>query len=402
MIKSFMIRVLVTFTCLVGQNNYPIVLIHGFMGWGSEEMGGYNYWGGIKDYAQMLRDEGSTVFTVSVGPVSSNWERAIEVYTQLKGGQVDYGKSHAKKFNIIQKPKGKVYDALYPQWDGNNPIHLIGHSQGGQTARMLLYLLTNKVYEDEEKGIVEKSKLLGGINENWIRSITAVVSPHDGTTLADVITKTIPFIQYFIGLAGVIGTRFYDFDLEQWGFYRGEDETWAAYLKRMRTHDAWTTKNICSWDLSLEGAKELNGFLQADPTVYYFSICAATTKKSLDSPSHIPLEGTSILTRSRAKILGSRVGYWGDGTSTDSTWFENDGIVNTRSMYGPTTGNNGPDPIITLDEGDLLIPGQWYVLGPFPLDHWNIIGHLGNRRTNQLSERIFVTHIKRLTNLSSF
>ena len=71
-------------------------------------------------------------------------------------------------------------------------------------------------------------------------------------------------------------------------------------------------------------------------------------------------------------------------------------------MYGPTTGNNGPDPIITLDEGDLLIPGQWYVLGPFPLDHWNIIGHLGNRRTNQLSERIFVTHIKRLTNLSSF
>ena len=90
------------------QNNYPIVLIHGFMGWGPEETGGYNYWGGREVSAQMLRDEGHTVFTVSVGPVSSNWERAIEIYTQLKGGRVDYGKAHAEKFNIIQKDRKSV------------------------------------------------------------------------------------------------------------------------------------------------------------------------------------------------------------------------------------------------------------------------------------------------------
>ena len=28
---------------ITAQNNYPIVLIHGFMGWGEDEMGGYNY-----------------------------------------------------------------------------------------------------------------------------------------------------------------------------------------------------------------------------------------------------------------------------------------------------------------------------------------------------------------------
>ena len=129
------------FCSLVAQNTYPIVLVHGFMGWGEDEMGGYRYWGGRQDYAQMLRDEGHTVFTVSIGPVSSNWERAVEVYTQLKGGQVDYGKAHAEQFNIIQKPEDKVYNALYPEWDEVHPIHLIGHSMGGQTARMLQYLL---------------------------------------------------------------------------------------------------------------------------------------------------------------------------------------------------------------------------------------------------------------------
>ena len=387
---------------IFAQNNYPIVLIHGFMGWGEDEMGGYNYWGGREDYSQMLRDQGHTVFTVSVGPVSSNWERAIEVYTQLKGGQVDYGKAHSEIFNMIQKPKGKIFKALYPEWGAEHPVHLIGHSMGGQTARMLQYLLTYEIYEDELSGIREQSDLLGGVHENWVRSITATVTPHDGTTLADAVTKTIPFVQYFVGIAGVVGTRFYDFDLEQWGFSRGEDEIWTGYLKRMRTHEAWATKNMSSWDLSLSGAKELNGFLQADPNVYYFSISASTTEKSQNSPLHVPVDGTSILTRTRSKVLGSRVGYWDNGTETDSTWYENDGIVNTRSMRGPTTGVNGADPIVEYEEDDLLIPGQWYAIGPFRMDHWNIIGHLGNERTDEISKHIFISHTYRLKTLPSF
>ena len=107
---------------IVAKNSCPIVLIHGFMGWGEDEMGNYNYWGGKSDYVQMLTDQGHSVYEVSVGPVSSNWERAVEVYYQLKGGQVDYGKNHSKKYSIIQKPKNKNYKGLYPQWDASNPI----------------------------------------------------------------------------------------------------------------------------------------------------------------------------------------------------------------------------------------------------------------------------------------
>ena len=386
---------------LFAQNNYPIVLIHGFMGWGPEEMGGYNYWGGAKDYVELLKKEGHTVFEVSVGPVSSNWERAIEVYYQLKGGQVDYGKAHASLYNIIQTPKGKFYKGLYPEWSIEAPVHLVGHSMGGQTARMLSFLLTQEILENKENNTKEKSVLLGDIQTGLIKSITSIASPHNGTLQIDIVTKTIPFIQYFVGLASVIGTQFYDFDLDQWSFKRDRGEPWAGYLKRVREHSAWNTKNISSWDLSLNGAKELNGFLQASPDIYYFSFVTSTTVKSEDSKFHIPVPGTSILTRTRSKILGSRNGFWNEGEETTSKWYENDGVVNSCSMYGPTSGVNGEDPIVKYEENELLIPGQWYWTKVENMDHWNIIGHLGNKKRDERSRGLFQAHIKLLSDLPS-
>ena len=134
-----------TFSLLRSQNDYPIVLVHGFMGWGPEEMGNYSYWGGKSNYIKDLADDEHKIMAVSVGPISSNWDRAIEAFYQIKGGQVDYGSSHSEKNNIIRMPKEKNYVGLYPQWSKENPVHIIGHSMGGQTARMLNYLLTQEI-----------------------------------------------------------------------------------------------------------------------------------------------------------------------------------------------------------------------------------------------------------------
>ena len=389
-----LIRFLLMLGFIVAKNSCPIVLIHGFMGWGEDEMGNYNYWGGKSDYVQMLTDQGHSVYEVSVGPVSSNWERAVEVYYQLKGGQVDYGKNHSKKYSIIQKPKNKNYKGLYPQWDASNPIHLIGHSMGGQTARMLDYLLTQNIYENED--LLEDSKLLGGVTNHSILSITSISTPHNGTTLAEIVRKTIPFIQYFVGIAGVVGTDFYSFDLEQWGFRRMLKESWADYISRMRNHKAWSTKNISSWDLSLSGAEEINSFLQISPNIYYFSIITSTTIKKEGSSQHFPSKGTSIITKTRSKILGSRSGYWANGSETDSTWYENDGVVNSISMYAPTSKLNGPDPSSKYFEDELLMRGQWYWMKFTEMDHWNIIGHLGNKERKKVSKDFFLYHAKRL------
>ena len=138
----FIIIFVVLSSNLFSQNKYPVILVHGFMGWGPDEMGSYKYWGGRYDIEQSLRDSGFEVYTANVGPVSSNWDRAVELYYQIKGGQVDYGKTQVEKYGIIQKPINKEYKGLYPEWSDENPIHLIGHSMGGQTIRMLDYLLT--------------------------------------------------------------------------------------------------------------------------------------------------------------------------------------------------------------------------------------------------------------------
>ncbi|MEC9457312.1 MAG: lipase, partial [Candidatus Neomarinimicrobiota bacterium] len=388
---------------IFGKNDYPIVLIHGFLGWGPDEMGGYKYWGGKDDIADLLRQEGHTVFEVSVGPVSSNWDRAVEAYTQLKGGQVDYGKAHSEKFGLIQKPEGKTFVGLYPEWDEDHPVHIIGHSMGGQTARMLHYLLASKIYEDQESTIFEKSPLLGQVNLKWIHSITTIATPHNGTTMAELVTNTFPFVQYFVGLAGVVGTRFYDFDLEQWNLTRKANESWSSYVSRMRTHPAWETKNISSWDASLDGAKAMNNYAVASADIFYFSILTSITEKNADNHFHSPVRSAPLLIRARAKILGTKSGYWQDGTNTDSTWYENDGLVNTCSMAGPTTGTNGPDTITPLVEKDVLISGQWYTIGPLKMNHWNIIGHklmLGN--LSETAMDLYKSHALRLSMLPIF
>ena len=387
------------FSALYSENNYPIVLIHGFFGWGNDEMGSYSYWGGHKDIQKTLEDNGYRVFNVSVGPISSNWDRAVEVYYQLKGGQVDYGYGHSEKYGLIQKPSDKNYKGLYPEWNENHPVHIIGHSMGGQTARMLQYLLETELFEDASGNNKEKSELLGQSNKGWISSITSIATPHDGSTLADIVTKTFPFIQYFIGVAGVVGTNFYNFDLSQWNLIRESDETWSSYVRRMRSHKAWGTKNISAWDLSVDGAAELNSYLIASANIYYFSFVFSATSKNKLTGYHIPNKDVFLLIRSRAKLLGSKIVFKSDGTETDSTWWENDGIVNVRSMKGPTSGQNGPDLVVPFIKSDSLKQGQWYSFDKINLDHYQSAGHMLSKEKRKILDSIYINHAKLLLSL---
>ncbi len=384
----FTFYLLYPFSSIKANNNYPIVLIHGFIGWGPEEMGGYNYWGGNYDYVEYLDSLGYEVYNVSVGPISSNWDCAVEAYYQIKGGQVDYGKRHSTQFGIIQKPSSKKWPGLYPEWDADHPIHIIGHSMGGQTARRLQYLLETEIYVDSARTIPESSDLLGQKHQNWIRSITTMSSPHNGTTLSDIVTKSVPFLQDFIGLAAVIGNRFYRFDLEQWAFKRNDEESWSRYFTRIRSHPAWGTRNFCSWDVSLEGARQLNTVAVANKNIFYFSFATSNTHLAPLSGKHVPNQGMSLILRPNARAMGKQIDYWADSTSTDSTWFENDGIVNTISMIGPTTGLNGSDPIIEYQVNKVFVPGSWYYMGKLTMDHRTLMGH--GKISNEVHNNILI------------
>ena len=78
--------IFISISGLFSQNSCPIVLIHGFLGWGRDEMAGYYYWGGRMDLESELKNAGFEVYSVSVGPISPGWDRAIEAFYQIKGG----------------------------------------------------------------------------------------------------------------------------------------------------------------------------------------------------------------------------------------------------------------------------------------------------------------------------
>ena len=97
--------------------------------------------------------------------------------------------------------------------------------------------------------------------------------------------------------------------------------------------------------------------------------------------------------------MGMKKAYFSDGSETDSTWFENDGIVNKISMYGPTTGSNGQDPITIYREDELLITGQWYVMGEYQSDHKRFVGHNINQNEFDSLITIYKNHAQLLWSL---
>ena len=340
-----------------------IILLHGFMGWGREEMGEYYYWGGFTDLQEYLRQEGFNVHTVSVGPISSNWDRAIEAYYQIKGGQVNYGTSHSEEYNLIQAPNNKIYNGILDGWNQDNPIHIITHSQGGQTARMLEYLLKTK-FENENSDLLSISKV------GWIKSISTIACPHNGTILADEVSNHLPFLQNMTPFFGILEESkindLYNFDLSQWDLDKFEVETTKDYLNRLSNSGMKQSKNFSAWDLSIKGAKEFNDLYTTDNRVYYFSYPTYSTKE-LDNKTHIPDLNMSLMVWIPSLIIGS-------SSAISDEWHMNDGIVSTASMRYPINSNGESEPHQSFNSKN-IVKGTWQVMDPIHQDHHIIIGH---------------------------
>ncbi len=203
----------------------PIIMVHGLGGLGPDDMLGlYHYWGGIDDIPKYLTNNGYPAFAAKVGPVSSNYDRAMELYYYIKGGYVDYGKFHSAKYGHAQK-KAKYYPGIYPQWDAQHPVHLLGHSMGGITIRKLVTLLEKG--DALEQQDPSHAGLFNGDKTGWVKSVTSISTPHNGATLTYILLNGyIPFVRQFITAAAALAGGFsgidniYDFALEQWGLER--------------------------------------------------------------------------------------------------------------------------------------------------------------------------------------
>jgi triacylglycerol lipase len=220
----------------------------------------------------------------------------------------------------------------------------------------------------------ELSPLFTG-NHSWVRSATTISTPHDGTTMADAVLGAIPFAQQLIGfvggMAGIEDEPIYDFKLDQWDLKMEDDECYIDYMDRVWSSPIWEdTKDISAWDLKPDGAKELNEWVKAQPDVYYFSWATEETRQHLITGFHVPEIGMNISLIPMALHMGSYTRN-DNRVPIDETWWQNDGVVNTNSMDGPSVG--AADEIVDFD--GTAQEGKWNYMGKIDsTDHMEIVG----------------------------
>ena len=368
------------------KNDAPFVFVHGFNGWGGAEdiNGVLPYWGATTgNLMQFLQYEGYECYSASVGPLNSAWDRACELYAQIIGATVDYGEAHSKEFNHERYGR-TYYDALVPDWgeldeEGKiRQIHLIGHSFGGTTVRMLVQLLTEG--SPEEMAVTDAddiSELFTGGKGGWVKSATAICTPHNSATIyyplkALGLDKVVQFLSYlYVGIVGrsSINGGFVDFHMEQFGLSEepGSGKS-VDFFKAMKNVLA-NKEDSCQYDLTPEGNKKLNDELEINEDIYYFSYPFSTTKEVAVLGIQVPVLKTNPVIALSAAFMG--IMMFTDpstGVVYDKSWLANDALVNTESAKYPLD-----EPYVDYDS-ESVMKGVWNVMPVSEGDHGTAIG----------------------------
>lgn len=377
------------------SSNYPIVMVHGLFGWGNDELFGINYWGGKNSLKDLLTESGYTVYTPTIGSISSNWDRACELYAYLKGGTVDYGKVHSKKAGHARY--GRTYPGVYPELgttDENGiirKIHLIGHSMGGETVRVLAQLLENGDPDEIADNTTDINPLFSG-GHYWIKSITTIATPHDGSQYDELKENFEPIVHKFFAAMAVQGgvidssNPCFDFRMDQWGLKMNSDETFDRYVDRVFNSNIWNdTNDLSIWDLSLEGAKELNSWVKAQSDIYYFSVSCVDTHESSLTNFQVPNINMNPLLLNSSIVMGQYTQNTEGKVKVDSSWWRNDGIVSVKSAIGPHEGSM--DEIIDYNP-DSPVKGVWNYMGEIEnVDHIEVVGQANDSDREELQNK---------------
>ncbi|MCS5348705.1 YSIRK domain-containing triacylglycerol lipase Lip1 [Staphylococcus aureus] len=314
------------------KNQDPIILVHGFNGFTDDINPSVlaHYWGGNKmNIRQDLEENGYKAYEASISAFGSNYDRAVELYYYIKGGRVDYGAAHATKYG--HERYGKTYEGVYKDWKPGQKIHLVGHSMGGQTIRQLEELLRNGSLEEieyQKQHGGEISPLFKGNHDNMISSITTLGTPHNGTHASDLAGNEALVRQVVFDIGKMFGNKNsrVDFGLAQWGLKQKPNESYIDYVKRVKQSNLWKSKDNGFYDLTREGATELNRKTSLNPNIVYKTYTGEATHKALNSDR----QKADLNMFFPFVITGNLI-----GKATEKEWRENDGLVSVVSSQHP-------------------------------------------------------------------
>ncbi|KAJ1554405.1 hypothetical protein HK405_005163 [Cladochytrium tenue] len=378
-------------------NSYPIVFLHGLMGWGESVVA--NYWGGITtNLLTVLSNAGYTVHAPHMGPVSSNWERACEAYAQIKGTKVDYGLARAKTFGHARFGEDFSSVAYYPAWGtcADCKVHLVGHSMGGPTLRMLAHLMRygsqDEINACTAAGVACSPLFYTNKTSSYISGAFSLAGVHQGSTFDDYLQSksllkdfVVDLIKLLIALDSNTSVddlvSLWDFQLGHWGLDPQTGESATAYVARVFENTAYiASRSNAFFDLSVAGFRDpLLSFVRNSDDTTYFSLAGLTTFNLLGYSYALPT--TDIFLIPFADIIGT---YSNTSLSiTGGDWRPNDGLVplisarsdasNSYTSYGlDITGSTS-----SLASTSLAYPtkGKFNYVGAISgIDHLSITG----------------------------
>ena len=336
------------------------IFVHGLSGWGSYDRAYRRvpYWGMLGgDLLPYLRGQGFACYAASVSPEGSAWDRACELYAQLSGTVVDYGKAHSERCGHARFGRDFSKDPLLPDWESGDRLVLLGHSFGGATVRLFSQLLARGSREEREATPPgELSALFLGGQGARIHALLTLAAPTNGTTAYD-LHRDVSFDPAAV-------------KVPLWDSWMGK-----LYSARKRAEpDGRAEWDYAAFDMHIDNALALNARISTLPGTYYFAFPCSATRPAADG-SQRPIRGImEPMFRKSAAQMGSYTGTTAGGFIVDDSWRENDGLVNTVSAMAPLGA-----PSRVYDGGELTA-GIWYVMPTHRGDHMSLQGGLLKKR----------------------
>ncbi len=392
------------------KNDFPIVLVHGAVGWGETDLWNkfMRYYGWTRvDIPAMYRTMGIECCAPALGPYNCIWDRACDLWAQLVGGTVDYGKVHSERYK--HERYGRTYDkALIPDWgelddEGKRKkICLIGHSFGGPTVRAFMSILAEGSAEEREATPEnELSEFFKGGKADWVHAITTMCGVNNGLTLVEVFGEDFlaplwSLLQFAISLVLDIPFARYIYDMrtDHYHMVAPPGGHYTSIAKKWKGARLIAQKQLNSMvhEVTFPGAAEVQRTYPGPyPNVYYFCHAGAATedngkgryvtKKEMFTPTRIvgPITGS----------LKMKPNHRSPGF--DESWRQSDTLVSVKTAQNPLA-----EPAMDYPGFENVKPGIW---NKMPLESKDHLAFMGCGEENEMYGAFMLSIALRMLNL---